>query len=127
VAAGVAEVALDLASARDGKGMTVSSVSSAGRALAFRHASDRLTVTLAAPSVAGGEIELTVRYSGVPGAGLHIGPNKFGERTFFSRNWPDRARQWLPAIDHPSDKATGELIVTAPAQYQVVANGLLVE
>ena len=30
-------------------------------------------------------------------------------------------------IDHPYDKATGEFIVTAPAQYQVVANGLLHE
>ena len=28
---------------------------------------------------------------------------------------------------HPYDKATGELIVTAPAHYQIVANGLLVE
>ena len=45
----------------------------------------------------------------------------------FSENWPNNARQWLPMIDHPSDKATGEFIVTAPAQYQVVANGLLIE
>jgi aminopeptidase N len=30
-------------------------------------------------------------------------------------------------IDHPYDKATGEFIVTAPAHYQVVANGLLIE
>jgi aminopeptidase N len=30
-------------------------------------------------------------------------------------------------IDHPYDKATSEFIVTAPATYQVVANGLLVE
>ena len=45
----------------------------------------------------------------------------------FSENWPNRARQWLPMIDHPYDKATGEFVVTAPAHYQVVANGLLVE
>jgi aminopeptidase N len=53
--------------------------------------------------------------------------NIHGERTVFSENWPNNARHWLPAIDHPYDKATGELIVTAPAHYQVVANGLLVE
>ena len=53
--------------------------------------------------------------------------NIHGERTAFSENWPDNARQWLPMIDHPYDKATGEFVVTAPAQYQVVANGLLVE
>jgi len=53
--------------------------------------------------------------------------NKYGERTFFSANWPDKARQWLPMIDHPSDKATSEFLITAPARYQVVANGLLEE
>jgi aminopeptidase N len=30
-------------------------------------------------------------------------------------------------IDHPSDKATSEFVVTAPVHYQVVANGLLQE
>ena len=45
----------------------------------------------------------------------------------FSDSWPNDARQWLPVIDHPSDKATGEFIVTAPNHYQVVSNGLLIE
>ena len=40
--------------------------------------------------------------------------NKFGERVFFSENWPDNARQWLPMIDHPYDKATSEFISGAP-------------
>ena len=48
-------------------------------------------------------------------------------RTFFSDNWPDKARHWLPVLDHPYDKATCEIVVTAPANYQVVANGLLQE
>ena len=50
-----------------------------------------------------------------------------GERTFFGENWPNLVRNWLPMIDHPYDKATGEFIVTAPNHYQVVANGLLIE
>ncbi len=62
-----------------------------------------------------------------PPAGLRILNNIHGERTAFSENWPNNARHWLPMIDHPYDKATGEFIVTAPAHYQVVANGLLVE
>jgi aminopeptidase N len=45
----------------------------------------------------------------------------------FSEGWPNRARHWLPMIDHPYDKATGEMIVTAPAEWQVVSNGVLVE
>ncbi|MDX2057463.1 MAG: M1 family metallopeptidase, partial [Gemmatimonadales bacterium] len=58
---------------------------------------------------------------------LLIGRNKHGDRTFFSDNWPNRARHWLPTIDHPYDKATSEFIVTAPSHYQVVSNGLQVE
>jgi aminopeptidase N len=68
-----------------------------------------------------------VLYGGVPASGLVIGPNLHGDRTFFSDNWPNRARQWLPTVDHPHDKATCEFVVTAPAHYQVVSNGLLVE
>jgi aminopeptidase N len=68
-----------------------------------------------------------VTYRGVAATGLHIVNNKFGEKCFFSWNWPVLAHQWLPVVDHPSDKATSEFLVTAPAQYQVVANGLLVE
>ena len=50
-----------------------------------------------------------------------------GDRTFFSDNWPNWARNWLPTIDHPYEKATAEMVVTAPNHYQVISNGLLVE
>ena len=67
------------------------------------------------------------RIAASPAGGLRIINNIHGERTAFSENWPNNARHWLPMIDHPYDKATGEFIVTAPAHYQVVANGLLIE
>ncbi len=127
VTGGVTQVVLDLTSVKDGKGMTVSDVISDGGPLKFAHADDRLTITLPAPPKAGDRRQFTVKYHGVAGSGLHIANNKFGERTFFSWNWPTLARQWLPTIDHPSDKATSEFLVTAPARYQVVANGVLVE
>ncbi|HEY7699163.1 MAG TPA: M1 family metallopeptidase, partial [Vicinamibacteria bacterium] len=88
---------------------------------------DRLSVSLPGPSRIGDRLQLRVQYGGVPASGLRIGANRHGERTFFSDNWPNRARQWLPTIDHPYDKATCELIVVAPSHYQVVSNGLLVE
>jgi aminopeptidase N len=124
---GVSEVALDLASAVGGKGMTVSEVTSSGAAVQFSHESDRLLMSLASPPHAGEIRKFEVRYRGIPADGLRIGKNKYGERTFFSQNWPNLARQWLPMIDHPYDKATSEFVVTAPAKYQVVANGLLQE
>ena len=132
---GVAEVPLDLigrGGASGGEtgaaGMHVTAVTSAdGRRLAFTHEDDLLTVRLAGAGRAGDRSVFTVDYSGVPASGLRIGPNKYGERTFFSDNWPNRARNWLPTVDHIGDKATCEFVVTAPAHYQVVSNGRLVE
>jgi aminopeptidase N len=127
VSDGVRDVFLDLASAVDGKGMTVSAVSSGGQPVPFTHQDDRLRLSLPVAATAGSEVSFTVTYRGVPAAGLRLIPNIHGERSAFSENWPNRARQWLPMIDHPYDKATGEFIVTAPAEYQVVANGLLIQ
>ncbi len=121
------EVWLDLTSAAEGKGMTVSAVTIGGRAVPIEHAADRLHIPLPFAVGSGQEVQAVVTYSGIPATGLRLIQNIHGERTIFSENWPNRARQWLPMIDHPSDKATGELVVTAPAHYQVVANGLLVE
>lgn len=123
----VREVILDLASVSNGKGMTVLSVLSDGRPLAFTHEADRLRLPLSGPVQPGQERTFTVEYRGIPADGLRFIENMHGERTAFSENWPNRARLWLPTVDHPYDKATGEFIVTAPAHYQVVANGLLVE
>jgi aminopeptidase N len=124
---GLKEFWLDLASAANGKGMTVSEVTSAGAAVRYTHQADRLTLTFAAPSKAGELRSYTVKYRGTAADGLKTVKNKFGERCFFSVNWPDMAHLWLPTIDHPSDKATSEFLVTAPSKYQVVANGLLLE
>jgi len=127
---GVLTLVLDLAQPspeRAGRGMTVTRVTESGAPLRFEHAQDRLRVALDRPFRVGEPREVVVRYHGSPAAGLLIAPNKHGDRTFFSDSWPDKARQWLPVVDHPSDKATSEFLVTAPVRYQVVSNGLLVE
>ncbi len=130
VGAGVRAVRLDLISAsaaQGGKGMRVSGVTMNGTAIPFTHANDVLLVPLATAPVVNQRARLVVRYRGTPATGLKIGNNKYGDRTFFSDNWPDKARHWLPTIDHPYDKATSEFIVTAPSHYQIVSNGLQVE
>jgi len=124
---GVGEAALDLASPANGKGMQVTEVTSGGKAVTYTHQSDRLRISFDTAPHAGDLESFTISYHGVPAAGLKILSNKYGERCFFSENWPDHAHQWLPTIDHPYDKATSEFLVTASAKYQVVANGLLVE
>jgi aminopeptidase N len=123
--AGLTQFFLDLTSLANGTGMTVAGVAEDTTRLRFTHLDNHLTITLPRPTRAGELRRFTIRYHGVPGDGLRIGTNKYGERCFFSWNWPDKARRWLPMIDHPSDKATSEFIVTAPAIYSVVANGLL--
>ncbi len=128
--ANVNELALDLvkrSSERDGRGMEVASVTRDGEALLYYHDDDVLRIDVPAADAADGRLSVTLRYSGVPDAGLVIGPNKHGDRTYFSDNWPNKARHWLATVDHIADKATSEFLVTAPSRLQVISNGLQVE
>jgi aminopeptidase N len=110
-----------------GKGMAVQSVMYDNQNLAFQHHQDRLFIPIPFEK----EIDtsktysFTVRYVGIPTDGLVISKNKFGERTFFGDNWPNRAHCWLPVIDHPYEKATCEFIVNAPDHYRIIGNGAL--
>jgi aminopeptidase N len=108
-----------------GQGMKVLSVIADNRSLSFTHEKDRLKILINA--TAGQEKVFVITYAGIPQDGLIISKNKFGDRTFFGDNWPNRAHHWLPTIDHPYDKATCEFIVTAPEHYTVVATGEKIE
>jgi aminopeptidase N len=108
-------------------GMTVTSVMAAGEPLRFTHENDRLHVVLPKPSQAGARFSFAVNYHGAPSTGLQIGNNRYGDRGFFSNDWPQLARNWLASIDHPSMKAQVTMTVIAPRKYQVISNGRLVE
>ena len=130
LADGVAVLRLDLvnsAATLNNKGMTVLFVNANGKPLTFKHANNSLYINLPGPTQKNQRSVYTISYYGIPASGLKIGNNKYGDRTFFSDNWPDKGRNWLPIIDHPYDKATCEFIVTAPSHYQVVSNGLQTE
>ena len=75
----------------------------------------------------GDTFQLEIQYRGVPADGLIIENNKYGRRTFFGDNWPNRAHHWLPTIDHPADKASVEFMIDCPDKYQVVATGKKIE
>lgn len=122
-----ATVNLHLQSVRNGRGMKVSSVQQEGTPVAFKHSGDVLQIAFEQAQPAHTANELSITYAGIPADGLIISKNKYGDRTFFSDNWPNRARQWVPCNDQPNDKASVEFIVTAPVQYQVISNGILVE
>jgi aminopeptidase N len=74
---------------------------------------------------AGDSLTTRVRYHGPVRDGLIVGKNRYGDRTIFADNWPDRAHLWLASQDHPSDKATVSFHVQARLEDQVIANGLL--
>jgi len=130
LAAGETALRLDLIKASkklENKGMVVSKVVSNGKTLEYTHENDVLVIKLPTPSTLNQRSSYTVTYQGVPATGLKIADNKYGDRTFFSDNWPNKGRNWLATIDHPYDKATCEFMITAPAHYQVVSNGLKIE
>ncbi|MHC4598374.1 MAG: M1 family metallopeptidase [Planctomycetota bacterium] len=127
---GVSDFSLQLAgrsASRAGKGMTVRSVAREGAPVPYAHEGDQLRIRMKTPPKAWETRKYTVTYHGIPADGFIISRNLFAERTFFGDNWPDRARHWLPTKDHPSDKACVDFIVTAPANYKVVGNGLRLE
>lgn len=117
---------LDLISkGTQGMGMIVTSVLHKGSPLKYTHENDQIKIALTASQ--GEQLTISITYSGIPQDGLIISRNKYGDRTFFADNWPDRGHNWLPLIDHPADKAAVEFIVVAPLHYEVVANGIRVE
>src|SRR5438270_2456845 len=121
----VAEFSLDLVGqGSDGKGMNVSKVTN-NAVTGFHQVQDRLTITLSGATT--GLQTFTIDYRGIPADGLIISKNKYGDRSFFADNWPNRAHYWIPCVDRPDDKASFEFIVTAPSVYKVISNGALVE
>lgn len=110
----------------DGTGMDVSSVLEDGKEVLFKQQHNQLQINI--PTTHQDDTRIyAITYHGVPQDGLIISKNKYGDRTFFGDNWPDRAKNWLPVVDHPADKATVQWHVIAPSHYQTIANGLLVE
>ena len=101
-----------------------------------RASSDLLLVTL--PPGAGLKATTRIEYDGHPPKFVREGRRNSGEqddglvqrgsgpdRKIFADNWPNRARRWLAAQDHPSDKATVTWTIEAPDDLTVVANGAL--
>ncbi|MEM6378667.1 MAG: M1 family metallopeptidase [Bacteroidota bacterium] len=109
------------------KGMTVKSAKIDAECIDFSQKNNQLHIQSKIKLQPKKLYKLTVNYEGTPVDGLIIGKNKFGDRTFFGDNWPNRAHHWLPTVDHPSDKATVEFLVEADARYQVVGTGKKLE
>jgi aminopeptidase N len=117
-APGVSTLRLDLVD-----GLTIRGIEVNERAIGPVHAHDRIEIPLG--GVGGDSLSVRVRYDGRVTDGLVVMKDAQGRWTWFGDNWPDRTRQWLPTVDHPSDKATVGWTVRAPTGRTVVANGTL--
>jgi aminopeptidase N len=115
-AAGVNALRLDLVRA-----LTVRQVQVNGSEVEVARNGDAIVVPLA--GVTGDSVQVRVRYDGAARDGLVVRKDARGRWTWFGDNWPNRARQWLPTVDHPSDKATVSWTVRAPRGTLAVANG----
>ena len=121
-------VTLDLVPVNEaGKGMLAYAFFDDSVSISGRQKGDKLELALQHPAKKDDTCHLLIQYRGIPADGLIISKTKYGRRSFFADNWPNRGHNWLPCVDDPSDKATVEFIVTAPQHYQVVANGIQVE
>ena len=105
--------------------LTVDSVLLEGRRIEFARTPAELAIPLHGAAAA--SLHVLVAYHGAVDDGLIIRTDAKGRWTGFGDNWPNRARYWIPSVDHPSDKATVSWNVVAPAGRTVVANGALVD
>ncbi|GAB2715267.1 M1 family metallopeptidase [Nocardia thraciensis] len=91
-----------------------------------REGEHKLTVTPAVPVLPGLPFTVTVEYAGTqgdnPGNGWTLSPSGGA----FVAGEPHSATTWYPLNDTPLDKATFDLTVTVPQEWDVVSNGLKV-
>ena len=118
-------LSLDLAGLRVAK-VTVNG----GRAARYTQRVGKLTIWLASPVAVGAGVVLDIQYSGRPsptvGTWGEVGWEELTDGVIVAGQ-PDGAPSWFPCNDHPSDKASFSIAVTADAGYHVVANGTLTE
>jgi aminopeptidase N len=105
----------------DGKGMKILNIVENNEVVNYTHIDSK--VILRKPFKKGELNTYTIQYEGIPTDGLVISKNKFGDRTFFGDNWPNRAQKWIACVDHPSDKAFVSYHIESPDHYEIIANG----
>ncbi|MFE9435195.1 M1 family metallopeptidase [Streptomyces sp. NPDC006640] len=112
--------------------LDVTKVEVNGRRAQFRRSGDEIRVTPRGPLAKGRTFTVTVTYGGVPEAlsgpivfGSDYGWMKTADGVFVACE-PNAASTWFPSSDHPSDKATYDIRITAPKGLTGVSNGRLV-
>lgn len=115
----------------DLSGLDVRSVTVGGEPAEFEHPGRELQITPRRAIAEGDDFTAVITYSGKPvpvtdGTDLFdVGWQTDGREAFVVSE-PTGASTFFPVNDHPTDKATYTIRITAPADQTVAANGLLV-
>jgi aminopeptidase N len=121
--AGLSRFNLDL------RGLTVRSVTVDDAPASHTRAGGELAVTPAAGIPAGARFEVEVRYDGVARPYGEAGLDALGflhtDDGAMAIGEPFSAATWFPVNDHPRDKATYRIAVTAPGNLAALSNGVL--
>jgi len=107
----------------DLRGLRVTRVAVDDRTRRIRRTDSTIHIPL--PRGDSGTFRVRVVYGGKVTDGLIVRRDSLRRWTYFGDNWPNRARFWIPSVDHPSDKATVTWTVRAARNRTVVANGRL--
>ncbi len=105
---------------------------SAGKQLVWRYDGRQLSVCWDEPFAADEIRELSVRYrvdQPVTGLYFSLPDADYPDRPRFAitDHETERARYWLPCVDHPNSRTTFDARITAPAELTILAGGLLQE
>lgn len=104
----------------------------AGRRCSLQSEPAALKVVWEEPFAAGEERQVTLRYRVErPLTGMIFSRAAHGERLgppwVATDHETERARYWLPCVDHPSVRTSLDLVLTAPEECTILANGVLVD
>lgn len=102
-----------------------------GNLRSYRHENRRVIIELDRNYGMGEEFEVTISYTGVPGAGTGYNYFRFdtmddGSPHVWTLSEPYGARYWWPCKDTPKDKPDSvDIVITVPAGQKVASNGIL--
>lgn len=112
----------------DARSLAVKAVTLDGDEVDFTHDEPELLVTPDEVITAGARFELAVTYVDDPEVRAEadqLGPGWIRADGYaYTLNEPEAGRDWLPSLDHPSDKATWRFSITPPPGAIAVANGI---
>jgi aminopeptidase N len=100
-----------------------------GATARYRVSGEKVYVTLPPNKRGGNSVDIDIRYTGHPRAGLYFVPAKraFPAKvsSIYTQGEMEDNRFWLVTYDYPDDKATSEGIIEVPKGYFALSNGKL--